>query len=97
MVIVSEYVLKHILRKHRDITRLMGIENVEELRKLITSVIEKPDGTYVDTFGTKYFLKKTDELYFNTIVAGDSVKTAYLISAKSYKRFKEKKWVQRLY
>lgn len=57
MIVISEDVLKHILRKHRDITRLMGIENVEELRKLITRAIKNPDETYVNTFGTKYFLK----------------------------------------
>lgn len=78
-------------------TKLMGIRNVEELRKIITSVIEEPDEVYADTFGTKYFLKKIDELYVNTVVVEDSVKTAYLISTKSYQRFREGKWVQRLF
>jgi len=62
----------------------MGVENVEELRKLITSVIENPDETCVDTFDTKYFLKKINEPYFNTIIAGDSVKTACALK-KTYR------------
>ncbi|MEM3713290.1 MAG: hypothetical protein QXR97_07130 [Thermoproteota archaeon] len=97
MTIVSDNVLRHILRKHRDTTRLMGVRDIEELRKIIISVIKEPDEAYMDKFDTKYFLKKIDELYVNTIVVEDSVKTAYLISTKSYKRFRERKWVQRLF
>jgi hypothetical protein len=70
---------------------------LEELRKIITDVIENPDEVYIDTFNTKYFLKKINEFYVNTIVVGESVKTAYLISKKSYQKFRERKWVRRLY
>lgn len=49
------------------------------MRKIIISVIviEEPDEAYMDTFGTEYFLKKIDELYVNTLVVEDSVKTAF--------------------
>ena len=56
MVIVSENALRHVLRKHRDITRFMGVKNLEELRKIITDVIENPDEVYIDTFRSMNFM-----------------------------------------
>jgi hypothetical protein len=51
----------------------------------------------MDLFNVRYFLKKINELYVNIIIADDRVKTAYLISPKTYHRLRERKWVQRLY
>jgi hypothetical protein len=97
MVIISENVLRHILRRHRDIARLMNVENARELEKVIANVVETPDEVYVDLFNVKYFLKKINELYINVVVVNDTVKTAYLISSKTYHRSRERRWAQRLY
>jgi hypothetical protein len=97
MVIISENVLRHILRRHRDIARLMNVENARELEKVIANVVEAPDEVYVDLFNVKYFLKKINELYINVVVVNDTVKTAYLISSKTYHRLRERRWAQRLY
>ncbi len=96
MVVISENVLRHILRRHRDLTRLMGVKSVEELKEILTNVVEAPDEVHVDLLNVKYFLKKIDALYLNVIVVNDAVKTAYLISSKTYNRLREKRWVQHL-
>jgi 3-keto-L-gulonate-6-phosphate decarboxylase len=97
MVVVSESVLKHILRKHRDFVKLMGLESIETLEKIIRWVVEAPDEVYADLLGTKYFLKKIDELHVNVVVVNDRVKTAYLIGPETYRRLRERRWVRRLY
>jgi hypothetical protein len=97
MVIISEYVLKHILRRHRDIARLMNIEDIGRLKEVILNIVEAPDEVYMDLFNIKYFLRRIDELYVNVVVSNDRVKTAYLISSKTYHRLRGKRWVQRLY
>ncbi|MCP8313069.1 MAG: hypothetical protein H3Z53_01670 [archaeon] len=97
MVIISKNILKHVLRKHRDIAKLIDVKGVEELRRIIADVVENPDEAYMDALDVKYFLKKIDELYINIVVLNDTVKTAYLISPKTYYRLRRKKWVQRLY
>jgi hypothetical protein len=64
----------------------MNIKSIEELEKLILGVVEAPDEIYMDLFNVKYFLKKINELYINVIISDDRVKTAYLISPKTYYR-----------
>lgn len=59
---------------------------IGELEKLILDVVEVLDEVYMDLFNVKYFLKKINELYINVITADDRVKTAYLISPKTYHR-----------
>lgn len=95
MATISGNVLKHVLRRHRDFARVLGVGSVEELRRVIVDVVEVPDEVYVDLFDIKYFLKKINELYVNVIVVNDRVKTAYLIGSKTYHRLRERKWVRR--
>jgi len=53
MVVVSESVLKHVFRKHRDFAKLMGLESIEALEKIIRWVVEAPDEVYADLLDNK--------------------------------------------
>jgi hypothetical protein len=68
-----------------------------DLVKLIINTLENPNQIYIDNRGGKYFLKKYNELYFNVIVHENIIRTAYLISSKTYLRMVKKRWLQRLY
>jgi hypothetical protein len=98
MVVVSESVLKHILRKHRDFAKLMGLESIEALEKIIRWGCR---GTRRSIRGfarqQSTSLKKIDELHVNVVVVNDRVKTAYLIGPETYRRLRERRWVRRLY
>jgi hypothetical protein len=58
MVIISEYVLKHILRRHRDIARLMNIEDIGRLKEVILNIVEAPDEVYMDLFNIKILFEE---------------------------------------
>lgn len=77
-IAVTEDVVDHIVRKHSEMLSLLGLDR-EDFVKLLCSVLEEPDEVYVDVYDSKYFLKKTDDLRLNVIVAEETVKTAYLI------------------
>ena len=64
------------------------------LREAIANILQNPDETHVDRFknNVKYYLKRINNLWVNIILEDNTVKTAYLIGSKSYRKFKEKRW-----
>jgi len=96
MITISDGVLKHIIRKHgADFSRLLGITRLDELRRLLKEALTNPDETHVDARNprAKFFLKKKDALWLLIVVVGREVKTAYLISFKTYKRLAYRRWL----
>jgi len=51
---------------------------------------------FTHVFNAIYYVKKINELYVNIIIYGNVVKTAYLLSHKTYNKMKRKKWIQKL-
>ncbi|MCC6004557.1 MAG: hypothetical protein LM590_09470 [Thermofilum sp.] len=72
MVAASESALKHTLRKHRGFAKLVEVAS-RHLRRF-TLGCRDADEVYADLLGTKYFLKKIDELHVNVVVVNDRVK-----------------------
>lgn len=94
-IAVTEDVVDHVVRKHSEVLSLLGLTR-EGFVKLLCNVLEEPDEVYADAYGSKYFLKKLNDLYLNVIVSEEIVKTAYLISPRTYSKMSRKKWLQRL-
>ncbi len=63
---------------------------------MLKSIIESPDEVFIDVFNVLYYIKRVGDLYVDVIVYRGVVKTAYILSAKSCRRMREKR-VQRLY
>jgi len=91
----SQAILKHIYEKHKDLIKILNIKNIDELKTIIINVLWKPDEIYLDKYrsNVKYYLKRINDLWINIILIGNIVKTAYLISSKSYKRYRDKRWL----
>ncbi len=92
---ISEDVLRHIMRRHGyDIRKTLRILTLEELKRIIIDTINNPSEVYQDVHNpdVRYYLKRLGDLWLNVVVRGNEVKTAYLIGAKSYKRFKTRRW-----
>ena len=94
-VTVIEEIVIHVRRKHSEVFSLVGL-NDEEFFGLICDLFRKPLEVYIDSSGSKYFLKKFNDLYFNVIVDEGVARTAYLINSKSHSRMRRRKWLQRL-
>jgi len=92
--VISKDALRHVWRKHPDLARILGLGDVEDLLRQIMQVLENPDEIHVDRFrsNVKYYLKKIDDLWINIILVDNIIKTAYLISFKSYRKFRERRW-----
>ncbi len=92
--IISRDTLKHIFEEHRDLVELLNLYTLEDLRRLLLNTLRSPDETHVDRFrnDVRYFLKKIDDLWINVVVVRNSVKTAYLLGSRSYRKFAEKRW-----
>ncbi|MEM4970838.1 MAG: hypothetical protein QXE01_06260 [Sulfolobales archaeon] len=85
---IPDRVLKYIMSKHRDLTVMLSMRSVDELRQLIKRILESLDEVYSDAYGVKYLLKKIDEHWVNVVVAEDALKTAYIIGVKTYRRLR---------
>jgi hypothetical protein len=94
--VIPEEALKHVIRKHGvDFSRVLGINRLDLLKKLIEETLANPDEVHLDAHNPsiKYFLKKVDGLWLTIIVLENGVRTAYLISSKTYKRFVARGWL----
>jgi len=94
---ISEEVLVHIIRRHgRDFSKMLGINKLSPLKKLLEDALANPDEVRLDAYSpdVKYFLKRVNDLWLMIVVLEDEVKTAYLISPKTYKRFASKRWAR---
>ena len=60
-IVVTEDVVDHVVRKHSEVLSLLGLTR-EGFVKLSRDVLEKPAEVYVDVYGSRYFLKKLDDL-----------------------------------
>lgn len=94
-VAITEDVVDHVIRKHSEILSLLGLTK-KGFVKLLRSALEETNEAYVDVYDSKYFLKKLNDFYLNVIVSEGTVKTAYLISSKTYSRMRRKRWLRRL-
>ena len=92
---VPEDTLRHIYEKHGDLIKALKIRSIAEFREVIMRILENPDEVHVDKFRryVRYFLKKIDDLWINVVLLNNIVKTAYLLSSKSYRKFEEKRWL----
>lgn len=94
-VAVTEDVVDHVVRKHSEVLSLLGLTR-KGFVGLLRNVLEEPNEVYADVYGSKYFLKKLNDLYLNLIVSEEIVKTAYLISPRTYFKMRRKRWLRRL-
>lgn len=94
-IAVTEDVVDHVVRKHSEILSLLALTR-KGFVKLLCNVLQEPNEVYVDIYDSRYFLKRVDDLYLNVIVSEQIVKTAYLISQKTYSKMRSKRWLRRL-
>ena len=94
-VILTEGIIAHIVRKHSEILSLLSLDR-QGFVELLHSALKEPNEVYADAYQSKYFLKKLDNLHLNVVVSEGIVKTAYLISGKTYSKMRKKRWLQRL-
>jgi hypothetical protein len=95
LVTVSEDVVDHVNRKHSEVLFLLGLTE-EGSFDLLCSVLKKPHEAYVDSYGSKYLLKRVNDLYLNVVVDEGIVRTAYLINSKTHSRMRRRRWLRRL-
>ena len=94
-IAVTGDVVDHVIRKHPETLSLLALTR-EGFVKLLCNALEEPNEVYVDVRDSRYFLKKLDDLYLNAIVSELMVKTAYLISPKTYSKMRRRRWLRRL-
>jgi len=94
-VVITEDVIDHVIRKHSEILSLLGLTR-KGFVKLLRSALGEPNEAYVDVHDSRYFLKRLDHLYLDVVVGEGIVRTAYLISSKTYSRMRRKRWLRRL-
>ena len=92
---LSEEVVIHIRSKHSEVLSLLSLSD-GLFFDLLRDVLGKPSEAYVDSLGSRYFLKKMRNLYLNVVVDEGIVRTAYLISSKTHSRMRRRKWLRRL-
>jgi len=94
-IAITEDVVDHVIRKHSEILSLLGLTR-KGFVKLLRSALEEPNEAYVDVYDSRYFIKRLNDLYLNVVVSEETVRTAYLISPKTYSRMRRKRWLRRL-
>jgi hypothetical protein len=94
--VIPEEVLKHIIRKHgMNLSRVLGINRLDLLKRFIEETLANPNEVHIDAYNPsiKYFLRKVDGLWLIIVAFENEVKTAYLISSKTYERFVARRWL----
>ena len=94
--IIHEDVLRHIMRRHgNDLRKIIGIQRLEELRSIVEDVINNPSEAHQDIHNpsVRYYLRRLNDLWLNVVIQGNEVETAYIISTKSYNKFKTGRWM----
>ena len=95
LVTLAEEVVVHVCSKHSEVLSVLGLDEASFF-DLLRDVLESPSEAYVDSLGSKYFLKSVENLYLNVVVDEGLVRTAYLISLKTHSRMKRRRWLRRL-
>jgi hypothetical protein len=90
---VSEKVVKHIVKRHRDWVEMLGLSS-EEVGDFIVRVLSQPDEVYEDRArgDVKYFLRRLDDKFICVVVVSDEVVTAYLINLEKYVKYRVRRW-----
>jgi len=92
---ISQSVLLHIFNKHKDLVKKLSVNSPEMLKQTLMNILKKADEVYVDAFEVKYYIKNINNLHINVVVKDDEVKTAYLLSTKTYNRMRRRRWIRR--
>jgi hypothetical protein len=95
LIKLTEEVVGHVSRKHSEVLFLLDLTE-ETLFSLLRGVLENPSEAYVDSCGSRYFIKSMKSLYLNVVVDEGIVRTAYLISSKTHSRMRRRRWLRRL-
>jgi len=64
---LKEDTLEHILRKHSEMIKLLGLTKSELIEKIF-NILKAPGEVYRDAREAKYFIKKLNNLYLNVIM-----------------------------
>ena len=79
---VSDNVVKHVFRRHRDWVSMMGLRSIEDVRTFMMDVLRRPDEVCRDIFhdNIRYFLRRVGGDYWLCVITvGSEARTAYLI------------------
>ncbi|GBC72176.1 hypothetical protein HRbin02_01973 [Candidatus Calditenuaceae archaeon HR02] len=73
---------------------MLGLSNNKEIRRYILHVLANPDEVHYDLErrDVRYFLRRINDKFLCVITIATEVATAYLISKRKYKRYKERRW-----
>jgi hypothetical protein len=91
---ISEWVVRHIMKRHRDWVGMLKLDSEIGVRNFIMRVLSKPDEVHMDRVrnDVRYFLKRLDDKFLCIVVVGDDVVTAYLLNREKYGRYKVRRW-----
>lgn len=93
---VSDNVVKHVFKRHRDWVNMIGLRSVEDVKTFMMDVLKRPDEVYRDNFNgnIRYFLRRiSDDYWLCVITMGSEARTAYLINQKKYSRYRVARWL----
>lgn len=94
---VSSTLYFHVKKRHLDVFKVLGVSDENSFVQAVGKVVRGPNEVYSDGAGTLYYLCKVNDLYVNVIVFKNSIKTVYLLSLRSYRRMRFKKWLFKIY
>jgi len=83
---VSEKVIKHVFKRHRDCIKMLELSS--KVKDFLVRVLSRPDEVYGDKVRSdvKYFLRRLNDKFLCIVVVNDEVVTAYLINLKNMLR-----------
>jgi hypothetical protein len=84
---VSEKVIKHVFKRHRDWIKMLGLSS--KVKYFLVRVLSRPDEVYGDKVRSdvKYFLRRLNDKFLCIVVVDDEVVTAYLINLEKYVKY----------
>jgi hypothetical protein len=58
--------VEHIVRRHGDWVRMLGLKSKLEIKEFITQVITRPDDKYNDKYNqdVEYYLRKLNDNFY---------------------------------
>jgi hypothetical protein len=91
---ISEWVVRHRMKRHRDWVGMLKLDSEIDVRNFIMRVLSKPDEVHMDRIrnDVRYFLKRLDDKFLCIVVVGDDVVTAYLLNREKDGRYKVRRW-----
>jgi hypothetical protein len=75
---VSEKVIKHVFKRHRDYIKMLGLSS--KVKDFLVRVLSRLDEVYGDKVRSdvKYFLRGLNDKFLCIVVVDDEVVTVYL-------------------